>query len=287
MYLLLYCKGSKRVTQGFTVKGSWRPNRTAIYWPPTLMAISVVSFLFSRAAQPEAQGLSSLLDDGFLYCILSLTCLVPKLHRGSRGPLLLGGGFPYHVLSQTPLAPTRLLSNSSDLQLNWGPWGPPLLGGGFLYHTLLQILWSPTHWLPVYTELYNSSIAHSIFGMAYLIVIMRKYLSCSTEFTLFRCISLWVYHWIFYLVPFRQPSPPTRFPLITAIGMCHFLPVYHFGMACLAGSNVNIQRHVNRKSHACSLLNDTLFSFKRRQGLPLSWWWRKAISHSTGGCGFI
>ena len=42
--------------------------------------------------------------------------------------------------------------------------------------------------------------------------------------------------------PIFQPSPPTRFPLITAIGMCHFLPVHHFGMACLAGSMVNIQQ---------------------------------------------
>ena len=47
----------------------------------------------------------------------------------------------------------------------------------------------------------------------------------------------------FYLVPFRQPSPPTRFLLITAIGMCHFLPVQHFGIACLAGSKVNIQHN--------------------------------------------
>ena len=47
--------------------------------------------------------------------------------------------------------------------------------------------------------------------------------------------------WDFYLVPFFQPSPPTRFLLITAIGMCHFLPVHHFEMACLAGSKVNIQ----------------------------------------------
>ena len=31
-----------------------------------------------------------------------------------------------------------------------------------------------THWLPVFTELYNSSIAHSIFGMACLIVIKWK-----------------------------------------------------------------------------------------------------------------
>ena len=29
--------------------------------------------------------------------------------------------------------------------------------------------------------------------------------------------------WDFYLVPFFQPSPPTRFLLITAIGMCHYI----------------------------------------------------------------
>ena len=42
----------------------------------------------------------------------------------------------------------------------------------------LQLVLTPTRWLPVLTELYNSSIAHSIthsiFGMACLIVIKRK-----------------------------------------------------------------------------------------------------------------
>ena len=33
---------------------------------------------------------------------------------------------------------------------------------------------------------------------------------------------------------------PTRFPLITAIRMCHLLPVHHLGMAFLAGSKVKI-----------------------------------------------
>ena len=53
-----------------------------------------------------------------------------------------------------------------------------------------------TKWLPVFTELYNSSIAHSIFGMACLIVIKQKSLSCSSQVTLFRCISLWLYRGI-------------------------------------------------------------------------------------------
>ena len=59
------------------MRGSWRPNRTAAYWPPTLMAISV-SFPFSLAAQPGAWGPTSL-GASFLYRILSPTGLMSKL----------------------------------------------------------------------------------------------------------------------------------------------------------------------------------------------------------------
>ena len=49
------------------------------------------------------------------------------------------------------------------------------------------------------------------------------------QFTgLFRCISLWVYHGHFFTSSyFISQYPPTRFPLITAIRICHFLPVHH------------------------------------------------------------
>ena len=40
---------------------------------------------------------------------------------------------------------------------------------------------------------------------------------------------------------FVSQFPPTRFPLITAIRMCHFLPVHQLGMAFLAWSKVKIQ----------------------------------------------
>ena len=39
---------------------------------------------------------------------------------------------------------------------------------------------------------------------------------------------------------FISQFPPTGFPLITAIRMCHLLPVHHLGMAFLAGSKVKI-----------------------------------------------
>ena len=65
------------------------------------MAVSVVSLSFSRAAQPEAQEPSSLLDDSFLYCILSATSLDPNSIAGPRAPSAWCG-FPYHITSLTP-----------------------------------------------------------------------------------------------------------------------------------------------------------------------------------------
>ena len=77
MYLSLYCKGSKRVTQCLRVRGSCRPKITAIFLPPLLWPSTLCLFSFSRAAQLEAQR-HTLLGDGFLYCILSATSLEPN-----------------------------------------------------------------------------------------------------------------------------------------------------------------------------------------------------------------
>ena len=112
MYLSLYCKGSKRVTLGFTVRGSWRPNKDCNILTPTLMTVSVVSFSFSRSAQLEAQGPSSLLDDGFLYCILSPTGLQNSI-RGPEAPF-----------GRVWLSLPHLVSDVSDPQLDRGPREP-------------------------------------------------------------------------------------------------------------------------------------------------------------------
>ena len=127
IYLSLYWKGSKGLLKVLLWEGAGDRTELQYIDPPTLMAISVVSFSFPKAAQLEARGPSFLLSAGFLYRILSPTGLVSK--------------------------------------------------------TGLQ-----TNWLPVFTELYNSSIAHpisphnwpsgcvisAVLGMAYLIVIERK-----------------------------------------------------------------------------------------------------------------
>ena len=226
MYLSLYWKGSKRVTQGFTLRGSWRLNKDCNILTSTLMAISVVSFSFSSAVQPEARGLSFLLSAGFLYHILSPTGLASKLNRGSKRPLLPGGGF----------STTYLVSNSSDLQLNRGSRRPLLPGGGFppthlnsnssdfLSPPSYIIVQSPSQFLE--RHVWSSSSGNNCHA------VQR---SLSSGASVYECIMG------FYLVTFRQPNPHTRSLLITAIGKCHFLPVHHFGMACLARSKVNIQ----------------------------------------------
>ena len=77
---------------------------------PKLMAVSVVSFSFSRAAQPEA----TLLGDGFLYGILSASS--PDLNSsGPKGPFgLMWLSLPHlvynSVRSSTQLARRTQLS---------------------------------------------------------------------------------------------------------------------------------------------------------------------------------
>ena len=103
MYLSLYCKGSKRVTQGFTVRGSWRPNRTAIYWPPLLWP-SALSFLFSWCSTrgPGAQLSAE--------CWLSLPPCHQQVSKTTGGP---EGPFGREWLSLP-----HLISNFSGPQLS-------------------------------------------------------------------------------------------------------------------------------------------------------------------------
>ena len=161
------------------MRGSWRPNRTVTYWPLLLWPSASLS-RSPGLLNWRARGPSSLLDPGFLYRILCPKTPISKLlNRGSRGPHLPGAGFLYHILS-----PTLRFPNSIG-----GPEGPFCWVLAFSTTSCLQTLRSPkTNWLPVFTELYNSSIAHSIsphnwpsecvtsavFGRAYLIVIERK-----------------------------------------------------------------------------------------------------------------
>ena len=132
IYLSLYLKGFERVTQCFTVRGSWRPNRTATYWYP-----------HSYGHQPFFPILQSC-STGGPGAQLSAGCWLLSL--------------PHLVSKLSGLQNWSGLQKIFDLQTaQSGSRGPLLPGADFLYHIL-----SPTLWLLVFTELYNISIAHSI-----------------------------------------------------------------------------------------------------------------------------
>ena len=151
------------------MRGSWRPNRTATYWPPLLWPSALC---FSRSPG--------------------------VLNRRFGGPLT-GCCSLYRILSLT-----RLVSKLTD----------------FLSSPSYIIVQSPTQYLWKGISSVNNCHAAQR--------------SPSSGASVYDCTMR------FYLVPYCQPSPPTRFLSITTIGMCHFLPVHHFGMACLPGLKVNI-----------------------------------------------
>ncbi len=96
------------------MRGSWRPNRNCNILTPTLMAVNVVSFSLSRAAQPEAQR-PTLLGD-LLHLISSFSG--PQTLSGFPRAPSAGCGFPYDTrlqLSGTLLA-TQLARRT---QLNY------------------------------------------------------------------------------------------------------------------------------------------------------------------------
>ena len=151
-------------------------------------------------------------------------------HQGPKAPSVWCG-FPYHILS----------SNSSNLQLQYirGP-KPPSAWCGFTYHSRLSP--SPTvttnNLTSVLTELYNSSTpSHSptrslkshVWSSSSGNNCHAVHRSLSSGASVYEC-TMGIF---FTSSHFVSQFPPTRFPLITAIRMCHLLPVHHLGMAFL------------------------------------------------------
>ena len=186
------------------VRGSWRPNKVCNILTSTLMAISVVSFSFSRAAQLEARGLSFLLSAGFLFYILTPTGLeTTGCPEGPFGQEWLS--LPLLVFITTWLQLSDFLSWPSyiivprPLNRSLNLWN-----GMFNRHQAeITVMQFRGHSLPVHQSM-----------------------SVPWTFTLSHFIS--------------QIRPRDLFRLL-AIGMRHFLPAHHFWMACLAGLKVKIQ----------------------------------------------
>ena len=148
----------------------------------------------SPDAQPEVLG-STLLDAGFLYCILSTSSLDPN----SSGPQAPSAwcGFPYH----TRLSPTPTVCNST------GPWLPS---------RLRYIIIQRPHDRPLdlWIQMFNCHQAE--------ITVMQ-----FTGHSLPVHQSMSVPREFFSSLHFISQFPSTRFPLITANRMCHILSVHH------------------------------------------------------------
>ena len=110
IYLSLYCKVSKRVTQGLRLRGSWRPNRNCNILTPTLMAVTLCLFLFTWCSTggPEVHSAG---------CWLSLLHLISNF----SGPQLIRAPSPFGLvwLSLPQLHSNRLQLNWLDFCLDW------------------------------------------------------------------------------------------------------------------------------------------------------------------------
>ena len=124
----------------------------------------------------STRGPGAQLSAGWWLSLLHLiTTWSPKLHRGSRGPLRPGVAFP--TIS------------------------------------CLRRLWTPTVWLPVLTELYNSSTPTQspTQSLEWHVLSSSSRNNCpavqrsfSSGASVYECIIG------FYLVPFHQPNPPMQ-----------------------------------------------------------------------------
>ena len=125
---------------------------------------------------------------------------------------------PRGPLCWVRLSVPHLVINSSDLQLT-----------DFLFSPSYIIVQSPTQSLE--WHVWSSSSGNNRHAV---------HKSLSSGASVYECTMG------FYLVPYCLLSPPTRF---LPSGRFHFLLVHHFGMACLAGSKVNIQHFLSLVGH--------------------------------------
>ena len=224
MYLSLYCKGSKRLFKVCVWEGAGDQQKLQ-YFDPTLMAVNVVSFSFSRCSTGGPGAHSA--GDGFLYCILSATSLDPN-SSGCQGPFgLMWLSLPHLVYNSVrSLTATVLTSVLTELYNSSTPTQSPT-------QSLKSHVWSSS----------SGNNCHAV------------HRSLSSSASVYEC-TMGIF---FTSSHFISQFPLTWFPHITAIIMCLFLPVHHLGMAFVAGSKVKIQ-HLSL-SLSLSLFHSFFLSF--------------------------
>ena len=140
-------------------------------------------------------------------------------------------GFLYHILSATSLAPNtirapRALSAWCGFPYHISSLTPTDLVLSLQSYIIVQLPLNP--WNGMFDRHQSEITVMQFTGNS-----LPVYQSMSVSWDFFT------------LSHFVSQFPPTRFPIITAIGMCHFLPVHHLRMASLAGSKVKIQHIIS------------------------------------------
>ena len=187
------CKVSKRVTQSLHVRGSWRPNITEIFWPPKLWP-SALCFSSSPWLLNRSPGfpyyISSLSDSNYTACpqLYSPVSWLVKLNC----PLFNSSALSY---LQIPTQGYGHASSPPEFLPMSGDWDVSLP---------LSLEW------PVWSSSSRNN-CHAV---------QR---SLSSGASVYESIM----GFFFTSSHFISQFPPTRFPLITAIRMCHFLLVRH------------------------------------------------------------
>ena len=211
------------VRKGYSIFTWERELKTEQNWnilPLTLMAVSVVSYLVSWCSTggPEAQ-----LSAGWWLSLLHLinNWSGPQTPSGYPRAPSAWCSFPYHISSITP----------SDS--NWNSLTSVLTE---LYNSSTSTQ-SPTRFLKSHVG--SSSSGNNCHAV---------HRSLSSGALVYECTMGMFF--FFTSSHFICQFPPTRFPLITAIRMCHLLPVHHLGMAFLAGSKAKIQ-HLLLNQNGC------------------------------------
>ena len=149
-----------------------------------------------------------------------------------------------NILTPTLMA-ISVVSYSFFWCSNRRPWGPRfLLSAGLLYHILSSN--SSNHQLSDFLSWPSNIIVQRPLNRP-LNLWNGMFDRHQAEITLmqFRGHSLPVHQsmsvsWAFSLSHFISQIRLRDFFRLLAIGMCHFLPVHHFGMTCFPGPKVNI-----------------------------------------------
>ena len=160
-------------------------------------------------------------------CWLSLLHLIsifsgPQTPSGFPRAPSVGCGFPYHISSPTVGNSTGNSTGPLGVELNWNRNSIQLARRTRLNY---MIVWRS---LDLWNRMFNRHQAE-ITVMQFTGHSLPVHQSMSVPWEFFFCSS----HFI-------SQFPPTRFPHITAIGMCHFLPVHHLEWHFGPGQKVKI-----------------------------------------------